>query len=319
MFSARSLRRKTFYNDLSSHKFSVEDKVLCVNAYLTAKAANEVTGVLAFAERYNLKRQTIAQWVKTVEEGHALHAECGKPPAIDDIGLESVNQRVKEMVENIEPPNEHLVLQLIQDEGVATNQRRGVNPQQISERTAHTYLAKAGLVKRKPQTVTPARVKACSDFRMMYSMIVMSHAIMADLPSYCLWNFDATQFVIDAVGSGQHVYISKEHDFSRPISIMHNESLPFAIKYLHLSNAAGQMAPMVFVIAVDGFPDGQYAVRKITGLDTRCPEHDTTYLVLAPTRAVTSEFYQWLFTTVFIPFMVTCRDRLELVVSEVLC
>lgn len=95
------------------------------------------------------------------------------------------------------------------------------------------------------------------------------------------FNWDATQYCVDAEG---HATIVKcRGDDERPATALSAGGLGFAIKYYHFHNAAGDMAPMVLIIADDTMEENEFFVQEVAGLSHTQLVDSTGYLVFTKT------------------------------------
>jgi hypothetical protein len=237
-----------------------------------------------------------------------VYAKGGKPPSIDQTGLENGTNVVKALRANGEPPNFAETARVLQAEADASPDRRGLPRHVLSTRTYQNYFAKAKLHERKPQITSPARQKACSDFRMVYSTMVMANSYVKNINPMLLWNFDFITFVIPRRGSNQSVYIADNDDPDVPVSVVEDEALPFAIKWVHLANAAGSCGPLIFIVAIDSIPPDKHYVAEVRGLSYNNDSTQTGYLVLCHTRNATDGIYRWFLKDIVIPTVNACRQ-----------
>jgi hypothetical protein len=77
------------------------------------------------------------------------------------------------------------------------------------------------------------------------------------------FNWHATQYCVNAEG---HATIVKcKSDDERPPTALSAGGLAFAIKYCHFHNAAGDMAPIVLIVADDSMEEGEFFVAEVPG------------------------------------------------------
>jgi len=85
-----------------------------------------------------------------------------------------------------------------------------------------------------------------------------------------------------------------------PVTAIGNSGLDFAIKWIFLGSAAGDAAPLVFIIAVPELPPGKWQVYEIRGLSATTDSGKIGYLVIGHDRHGTSDFFQWFLKKNFI-------------------
>ena len=100
----------------------------------------------------------------------------------------------------------------------------------------------------KPQKKTKARVKNESDLRNSYSMIAMVWAFAEFLDPNMVYNWDATQFVVERDGNDEVVVIKGEDD-DTPATVVSAGETGVAIKYIHFHNSAGDVSSAVYLVA----------------------------------------------------------------------
>jgi hypothetical protein len=83
--------------------------------------------------------------------------------------------------------------------------------------------------------------------------------------------------------------------------------LGFAIKYNHFHNAAGDMAPLVLIVADDTMEEGEFFVQDVAGLSHTQLVDSTSFLVFTKTRSCNAAFYRWYAHNVVAPFVLKCR------------
>lgn len=155
------------------------------------------------------------------------------------------------------------------------------------------------------QFKTHARIFAESDPRNLYSFAVMNEAFMGTRDAAMCFNWDATQYCVDAEG---HATIVKcRGDDERPATALSAGGLGLAIKYYHFHNAAGDMAPMVLIVADDTMEENEFFVQEVAGLSHTQLVDSTGYLVFTKTRNCNAAFYRWYAHNVVAPFVLKCR------------
>jgi len=88
----------------------------------------------------------------------------------------------------------------------------------ISRSTEKKYKKEFGIGNRDCQFKTDARVQAEKDPRNMFSFACMNEAFCSILLAFMIFNWDATQFVINPDGSCRIVYVKYDPDCEDPFT-----------------------------------------------------------------------------------------------------
>jgi hypothetical protein len=83
------------------------------------------------------------------------------------------------------------------------------------------------------------------------------------------------------------------------------------IKYFHLHNAEGNLAPCVFLMADPDLSDNEYVVVPIPGLVVVGDMSDTGYLVFTKTRCGNKEFFRWFGESIVAAFINKCKNNYD--------
>lgn len=299
---------KQVYPDLSKRSFSPEEKILLLEFYNKQLETDPFLSLNKFAQRYNLSGSRVNNWGTTLKRGKNLFAKPGRPLVIDETGLKQCVDEVISLRSEGNPPTFSETTRILQGQANATADRRNQPHHDLTVRTAATYISRAKLNARKPQVTTPARQKACSDHRMLYSAMVMATAFAKGINPQVLWNFDFTTFVIPRAGSGENVYIAEDDNSIIPPAVVDDETLPFAIKWVHLANAAGTCGPLILIVSMDSIPEGQHEVVEIRGLSYNNNSSQSGYIVACHSRNATDEVYRWFLKKIVIPQIIETRE-----------
>lgn len=250
----------------------------------------------SFANRYCLPGNRVRNWMMRLKQGKQLRQEGGRPVAIDAEGIKSVKAKVKKYrEENHECPPRPEILKLMKAEAMETSKRTNTPPVVLCDRTITHYT-----VERSPQTTIPTRDKACSDYRMIYSTLVMATALASGILPSLLWNFDATTFIIGTPGVEEPVYIVGNDDSLVPPNYVAEDPFPFAIKRLHFANAKGDTSPLVLIIGMEEIPVGKCKIEAVPGLSYQGQTVNTGNICFCHNRAGTDSLFRWFFNDIVI-------------------
>lgn len=304
-FVTHSLRGGlTKYKDLSEEDFTGKDQEKIVNLYNEKIKVNPHLSVETFASWFSLNAVTVRMWILRFRRRGRLMGKRGPPSRIDDEGVDYVLQEVKQYRKtNHEPPNRAQVSTILKTAADATSTRRGTQKAALSYRLVSSYIKRLDLRARVPQVITPARDRACSDPRMIYSTMIMVNALVAGLPPEVIWNWDATTFIIPTPGAEQVVYVVKDDELLIPPAVVTEDPLPFAIKWLQLADAAGSTAPMLLIIGVADIPKDEAQMYSLFGLNYTGDPRAEGYIIFCKTRAAFDEVYRWFMEEHVIPLI----------------
>jgi hypothetical protein len=234
----------------------------------------------------------------------------GRPPLVDHDGIINIRQTLRTAVATQNCQTTMVSNFQIMLEGEVTNskKRRGLAglETRVSKKFVKRFKDNNNFVEATCQFKTHARIFAESDPRNLFSFAVMNEAFMGTRDATMCFNWDATQYCVDAEG---HATIVKcRGDDDRPATALSAGGLGFAIKYYHFHNAAGDMAPLVLIVADDTMGEGEFFVQEVAGLSHTQLVDATGFLVFTKTRNCNAAFYRWYAHTVVAPFVLKCRE-----------
>jgi hypothetical protein len=159
------------------------------------------------------------------------------------------------------------------------------------------------------QHKTAARVFAESDMRNNYTMAVMLFAFTRGLVPYMIFNWDATQYSIIEDSDNRAVVVKIEGD-AQPVTAQSAGTIAISIKHFHFHNAAGEVAPPVFLISDDSLgPDDFPQPIKVGDLGATSDISAFGWLCFTKTRNGNNAFYNWYATEVVVPFITQVREK----------
>lgn len=226
--------------------------------------------------------------------------------------MQDLQEELRSLRRSKNAPNETRLFQLFQQFADETSVRANKPKVELCLRTCQNLKSKLDLRKRAPQYMTDVRVKSASDLRMTYSMVLMVKSCLEFKLPPLIWNWDATQFIVRVTATGAAVYILGADDDPTPVTAIGNSGLDFAIKWMFLGSAAGDAAPLVFIIAVPELPPGKWQVYEIRGLSATTDSGKIGYLVIGHDRHGTSDFFQWFLKNIVITTIVKTRTDNDL-------
>jgi transposase len=292
---------------------SSDQKSLCRNLVESGLS------VIDFCNRHVLALSTIKRYMKKYRVWKTTGIDTfhdskgGRPPKVDDDGIIHIRQCLRAAVATQSCQTTMLsnFQIMIEDEVKASLKRRGQAGLDglITKRFVKRFKIENNFVEATCQFKTHARIFAEADPRNLFSFAVMNEAFMGSRDASMCFNWDATQYCVDAEG---HTTIVKcKGDDEKPATAQSAGGLAFAIKYYHFHNAAGDMAPMVLIVADDSMEEGEFFFAEVPGLSHTQLVDAVGYLVFTKTRNCNAAFYRWYAHTVVAPFVLKCRQSYD--------
>lgn len=307
LFQPRTLRGCKVYPDLSGHKWTSEEQ----DAFLWLSSQPDENGHLLplseWARRFNLNRNTVGSWAHRHSLGQKLTGKRGRPSLLDTQAHEDILRDVKRRrdAHDCMKLSEFLgeVSKVVED----TACRRSSAFRPPCARTAKRVQSRLDLRERTAQRLSRARLIACSDIRMTYSLWIMLKACAENLPPQVLWNFDATTFQVSFTND-EKVLVVGDGDEETPASSIGDSVLEIGVKWIFMASASSHVAPFVFVICVNDMDSEAFLVFEVDGLAWSRDPGSTGYLVFCKTRNGNAALFQWFLTNVVIPTVTKLRD-----------
>ena len=269
-----------------------------------------------FCDRHCLSKGTLGYWNSKynllVEKGiDMFYDKGGRPPLLDATSELAVTTQLINATKDQRSIRKRDFSKLCSEQAVENRKRRniGVTHLTISPTTSRRYKARLNVGEKQGQFKTQARIEAERDPRNAYSMIAMATAFSSQLSPHMIFNWDATQFVINGDGEKSMVYIKGELD--SPLTHPGSGGLNFAIKLYHFHCAAGFPAIPVFIVAVDSLDEDDLICHKVLGLSNNTAPSSYGYLCFTKTRCCNKKFYSWFASTVVCPFVEQQREDFE--------
>ena len=238
------LRDRTVYRDLSAHTFHPSEKKALLSLLVPTETDDEVLSMTDLCKRYELCRRTVRGWMERVGNDEFLHNKAGRPNAIDEEGINDIREELKWRRINKNPPDEASMAMVIYKASHATADRRNTLCEDPSHSTMSKVKKEVGATLQIPQIISKARLVACSDPRMSYSVWIMIHSLAKTMPPG----------LFDQSDRNKKVYSVKldDNDADRsPLSIVDDESLDIGIMWMFMGSAAGAASSMVLLVAAD--------------------------------------------------------------------
>lgn len=201
---------------------------------------NHGTSLRDFASRHGVGWNTLQRWVSALrilhnEERVILHDNIGRPPALDSLSIQILIEKVRSAAASQNAIGRRQFDSIMMDEMNSMKIRRGENctHAKCSRNTIRKYINENFSVENC-QFKTRARVRAEADPRNALSMICMVQAFCGEKCGRpeMVFNWDATQFVIDTNRDAASMKVKTEHldDTERPLTAQSGGKIEFAIK-----------------------------------------------------------------------------------------
>ena len=155
--------------------------------------------------------------------------------------------------------------------------------------------------------ISMARFNACSDPRMSYSLYIMLKGCTEGVPNQLIWNWDATQMVVNTSGVPRSVCMVNNAGIEDPITVVGEEALSFCIKWFHLGSANGECAPLVLMAAIDELDEEDCFCFPVPGLSQSNQSGSIGYIAFCKNRCGNSKFFEWFISEIAIPTIAGCR------------
>jgi hypothetical protein len=312
LFRVSMLRSKVVYPNLAKHNFTSDEKIEFLDLASEAVDESIVKNISAFSDLYKISARTINDWKNRRIRDELLHSQAGRPTVLDAQVVEDLLAEIRSLRRSKNAPNETHLFKLFQQFADETSLRANKPKRDLSLRTCQYLITKLGLKKRTPRYMTEVRVKSASDLRMTYSMILMIKACLEGKLEPLVWNWDGTQFVVRMTAAGARVYILDDDEDPTPVTAIGDSGLDYAIKWMFLGSAAGDAAPLVFIIAAPDLPPDKWQVYEIKGMSVTTDSGKTHYLCIGHDRQGTAHLYQWFMRSIVIATIVKTRSDNDL-------
>ena len=302
----------TRYQDLSDWVLLASDqKELCENILGSGMSA------YAWSQRHNRNYQSIKRYMRKYRLWKSTGMDTfhdsygGRPPMIDDAGVINIRNDLRANLNSSTCQNSMTnQFQIrVEKEVAETKKRRGFAATEctVPKKFVREFKATNSFTDVVCQFKTHARIFAESDPRNLYSFAMMNQAFLSEIDACCVFNWDATQYCVNAEGFATIVKCKSEGRDVVPTSLSAG-GLGFAIKYYHFHNANGDVAPAVFIVADDTMSEDDLFWEEITGLSHTQLVDASGYLVFTKTRNCNAAFYRWYAFHVVAPFVLKCRN-----------
>lgn len=260
----------------------------------------------AFAERYNLSRSTIDNWVINRKEGKSFQC-TGRPFSIDEEGLKALAAVVDGAANVKKAAQVHkIILNAIKEQRNNTLTRRGQIPDEseLNRKTLTAIRRRLRAKIRVAQAMNETRLHAASDHRNAVSLAVMLFSYASSLWPNMIFNWDATQFQVDFEPDKIVWYIPKANTIDNaPVTCSGNSELSLGVKWIPFISANGGISKVVLLLAVDDLGKDDFHFYIINGLS--CSVEMSTdetrsfgYICFTKTRAGNSAFWTWYLNTI---------------------
>lgn len=318
IFSPRLLRGKELYRDLSKITLTAQQKTFLgseVAKISTLLAWNsKCSSVLTKAsQRYRLPYTTVQNWAKKVINGQTITDGTGRPKAVDTIASEKFATTLldRRKMKNAVPEAEALVLL---GRAVSETQfrqgKRGLDVgSTICVTTQKKLFKELNVIKRKPQILTDARLKACRCPRLSYIWGCVLMAYSANLMAENKWNADATTIIVSQSLTGSLVCtISDANDDSPIASSTIPDTLNLLVKWFALNNAGGESGPLVLIFAVPTMRENTFFARQVVSMSSTITIGDKGWIYFSRTRGGCHAMWIHYYMNVTIPTIKLSND-----------
>lgn len=317
------------YWDLSSYKFSVEEKLFLAHellehhTFLVPTNINVKTGFTrttcsGLARRYSVPESTFSHWKCAVRNGEALYVDGGRPKALDEVALQSIHDKVVESMKSTETLAIYDLGELVRIAHGETLARHGkrVLPQDlpsVSDSVVMKTRKTLHIVPREPEILTKGRLTALRDIRAAYRVACMFEAFGGHLPACKKWNADATQFLIQKDGAGAmqcFIYQDDPHYDQRFDSSTVPDPMGMIVKWIAMASAEGDLSPVVLLFPQKELGEEDFYAEECSVL-TASNEYGAKagWLYFCHSRAGNCKLWHHWYLNVVIPTLLRCLER----------
>lgn len=287
----------------------IDPKDICVHFRSTGEC------VRAYCRHHNLPRTNLLNWLAKYElfMTHGIdefYGSKGRPRKIDVKAIENLKHKLITASEQQHTANKRGFAQVCNEGAAETLKRRGIGCGEsvvVSQRTMDRTIHEAKVSKGECQHKTKARIDAEADPRNAYSMYCMANAFTSDEHPEMMFNWDATQYVLGTEKGKVGYTVKTEDSAQKPLTAQSTGELEFGIKLYHMHNAAGAVAPPVYVVADKSMKEGEFVGYRVPGLGNANIPGSFGYVCFTQTRCCNDEFYRWFVKDVVVPFVESCR------------
>lgn len=310
----RETRRGVSYFNLSDHSFSAHEKrflaeeVVGMHSLLQAtntfRGGGDVTA-FGFSERYQIPRRTVRDWVSkfSIDNPH-FQEYSGRPPDLDSEALIKMEGQLVDRRSARNPVLNSEFNTLLCDLKMETSERKGkrVSDVTVSTRAEKRIKKEHQLTFRKTRAITNARIVVARDIRAVYKQAAMLMAFSANMSAEYKFNFDATTFECKPTGAGD-MAICKYTKEDKDEVVSENESgdLSVFVKWMFLNNAAGEVSPLVLIVAVKEMPPDVFYCAEVTGMSHELGIGSAGFLYCCRSRAGNAALWNHWYLNVVVP------------------
>ena len=297
--------------DYTGHKFTFREKLALID-YLAASGTS--TSSLVGSIR-GLGERTVNRWKQLHRSGILMDRPDGRPPNIDEIGMESYIQELSGHLKKSKYKSGQIYLRIAAETSLRRNKLPNLDLAS-SGSSFDRYFNKMNCKLVSPQRKTNARINAEADPRNVFTWAVGLHAFADHKVPHMIFNWDATTFLCgDEDYNDEKVIITAlsrqqalDAEQARSATVESTGQMGLFIKKIHHHNAAGKIAPPVFVFQDPDMIEDTFEVHMVNDLSSSPSTGAVGFVVFSPTRGCSTEFYKWYVTTISVPFILSNRQ-----------
>ena len=311
IFSPRTLRNKVSYNNLSKRTLTDSEKI-----FIGSEAASESSFLewddskgsvtTKISHRYVLPYTSVKNWSQKIKLKQPFNTKVGRPQSMDEVAEAEfvANLLQRRSAKDCVPLAETLILL---GRGVTATKirqgKRGADTiSSICVTTQKRLFKQFDVIKRKPQTLTDARLKACLCPRLSYIWGCVLMAYSANLMAENKWNADATTIIVSDKGSGSLVCtIADKVDDSPIASSTIPDTLNLLVKWFELNNAGGESGPLVFIFSIPSMTEDTFFARQVVSMSATTTIGDVGWIYFSKRRGGCHEMWIHYYLHVTIP------------------
>jgi len=316
LISPINTRSGAMYRDIKISELTSEERTVIVQFLLgEVDMGVAVPTVGQFARNHRVHKDAIHYWIRRYNQGQHIYEYGGRSRTIDSQAMMDIKAAVNQAQREKNPPTIQETRAIIVREANNTRKRHHEAPKPTySDNSTRKAMKACEIVPRMPQKITTARLNACSDLRMSYTLYIMLKACTESLSPAMMWNWDSTQFITNTSGTSEKVCVIK-NAINEPVTAVADDTLPVAMKWFHMASANGEYAPFVLMVAIKELKPNQFFHYEVPSLSQSAHSALTGHLCFCKTRVGNDAFFDWFVTKIAIPTVASCRRINSIVVS----
>ena len=270
----RSTSSNFYFSELTSDDLTpvVINKLYDIYMKHDTKYYQDVVGgigksIRILAKAYSISQSSLSFWFKKIRDEKPLRPALGPQDKLSDTVKDTTLAILKSRgnsSNNVARSGElkRIIEDQIEEESLSNAL---IKNNTISDRSVRAFRVSNDVVAMTPKAKTGARIRNECDPRNHYSLYCLISAFAAKTPNQGIYNFDATTFEVNLSRHlGQVLKLKEENQLlSVPAARQQPSDMAIFIKWLFLTNADGDVAPIVLLVQLPGIEKGSFILKEI--------------------------------------------------------